>query len=131
MTAAQKKVVADVNKQLEGTKVAKIKTAKTGKSNGNKAVKPAAKRTVKPAKRTPKAAPAVKARPDQDSVTGTFQRGKRDRNTGQILPHEPVKGGGVRFEDTQDRGFSPVYLSQSDDKALGKPQRIRVTIKAL
>ena len=95
----------------------------TKKSPAKPAAKPAIKRT-----RTVK--PVVKAEPKQDSVTGTFQRGKRDKD-GVIQPNEPKAGGGVRFEDTTDRGFSPVYLAQSDDVALGKPQRIRVTIKAL
>ena len=67
---------------------------------------------------------------EQDSVTGTFQRGKRAKD-GVIHPNEPKAGGGVRFEDMNGRGFSPVYLSQSDDALLGKPQQIRVTIKAL
>ena len=123
MTASQKKAVKQANELLKGTKVAPVKIKANGKGD-KKVVKPAAKRTVKP-----KAQP--KPRREQDSVTGTFQRGKRDRNTGVIVAHEPVKSGGVRFEDTTDRGFSPVYLSQSDDAALGKPQTIRVTIKAL
>lgn len=86
----------------------------------------AAKRIV----RKPAAKPAAPKR-EQDSVTVTMQRGKRDRKTGEIMPNEPKAEGGVRFEDMNDRGFSPVYLSQSDDKALGKPAKIRVTVKAL
>jgi hypothetical protein len=96
-------------------------TRRTRKSTVKKnttTVKPAATRT-----RTPKR--------EQDSVTITMQRGKRDRTTREIKPHEPQSGGGVRFEEISDNGSSPVYLSQEQDAALGKPQKIRVTVKAL
>jgi hypothetical protein len=85
--------------------------------------------TVKPAatKRTAK----KPARPDQDSVTITMQRGKRDRQSREIIAHEPTAGGGVRFEEIADNGASPVYLSQEQDAKLGKPQTIRVTVKRL
>ena len=82
------------------------------------------------AKPKPAAKPAAPKR-EQDSVTVTMQRGKRDRVTREIMPHEPQSKGGVRFEEIADNGASPVYLTQSDDKALGKPAKIRVTIKAL
>jgi hypothetical protein len=75
---------------------------------------------------------AVKApKREQDSVTITMTRGKRDRQSREILAHEPTAGGGVRFEETADNGRSPVYLTQDDDAKLGKPQQIRVTVKAL
>ena len=107
-------------------------TRRTVKSSVKPAAKPAKRASVKPAvkKSTPK--PAVKATPkvkpaaapkvtrEQDSVTGTF-----------ALAKLPKGGGGVRFEDTQDRGFSPVYVQQSDWTAIGQPKSIRVTIKAL
>jgi hypothetical protein len=79
----------------------------------------------------PKPARKATVKRDQDSITGTFQRGKWNAKTETIEPHEPKAGGGVRFEDTTDRGFSPVYVQQEDDVLLGKPQQIRVTIKAL
>ena len=43
----------------------------------------------------------------------------------------PSGQGGVRFEDENGRGFSPVYLSQDEYKSIGSPARIRRTIKAL
>ena len=49
-------------------------------------VKPAAKR--KPAKAKPAAKPAAVKR-EQDSITGTFQRGKCNAKTGRIEAHEP------------------------------------------
>lgn len=92
------------------------KTRSTRKSSSKRIVaKPAAK-------------PAAPKR-EQDSVTGTFKRGKRDK-AGVIQAHEPKAGGGVRFEDMAGEK-SPVYLTQSDDKSLGKPAKIRVTVKAL
>ena len=68
---------------------------------------------------------------DQDSVTVTMQRGKRDRKTGEIIAHEPTGNGGVRFEEIADSGRSPIYMTQEDDAALGSPAKIRVTVKAL
>lgn len=114
--------------------------APTWLNGDKKAAKPAAttRKTVEeiiagidaPAK--PKRAATVRApKRDQDSITGTFQRGKWNAKTETIEPHEPKAGGGVRFEDTTDRGFSPIYVTQDDDALLGKPQQIRVTIKAL
>jgi len=90
----------------------------------------AAKRIVRKPAAKPASKPAAPKR-EQDSVTVTMQRGKRNRQTRVIEPHEPTAGGGVRFEEIADNGASPVYLTQSDDKALGKPAKIRVTIKAL
>lgn len=90
----------------------------------------ATRRTRKTAAK-PVVKPAAKARPEQDSVTVTMQRGKRDRITREISAHEPTSGGGVRFEEVADAGRSPIYLTQEDDAKLGKPQKIRVTVKAL
>jgi hypothetical protein len=84
--------------------------------------------TVKPAAKKPAAKRAAR---EQDSVTITMTRGKRDRQSREIIAHEPTAGGGVRFEETADNGRSPVYLTQEDDAKLGKPQQIRVTVKAL
>lgn len=100
------------------------------------ATKPVRKSTVKSAdkKQTPTvkvAKPAAKPSREQDSVTTTMQRGKRDRKTRVIEPSEPTGNGGVRFEEIADKGRSPHYLTQADDAELGKPQKIRVTVKAL
>ena len=118
MTAAQKSAVKKANAALKGTKVAPIKV----KSNGAKP-KAAPKATVK-------AAPQP-AKREQDSVTVTMVRGKRDRKTREVVAHEPTGNGGVRFEEAADHGRSPVYLTQEDDAAIGKPSKIRVTVKAL
>jgi hypothetical protein len=89
------------------------------------------RRTVKTDDK-PVVKPRVKTQKrDQDSVTITMQRGKRDRQSREIMPNEPTAGGGVRFEEIADSGRSPVYLTQEDDAALGKPSKIRVTVKAL
>ncbi len=94
-------------------------------------VKPAAAKKETAAKKsTVKRVTKVVSR-DQDSVTVTMQRGRRDRTTREIVAHEPTGNGGVRFEEIADLGRSPVYLTQDDDTALGSPQKIRVTIKAL
>lgn len=67
----------------------------------------------------------------QDSVTGTFIRGKRDRKTGVIdTDHMPTGDGGVRFED-QAGVMSPEYVTQEDFKLLGNPTKVRKTLKAL
>ena len=115
-----------------------VPTWMNGDKTASKPAKTSTRKTVEeiiagvdaPAK--PKRAATVRApKRDQDSITGTFQRGKWNPKTETIEPHEPKAGGGVRFEDTTDRGFSPVYVTQDDDALLGKPQQIRVTIKAL
>lgn len=103
-------------------------TATTKGRTRKSSTKPAAKTAAKRIVRKPAAKPAALKR-EQDSVTGTFKRGKRDK-AGVIQAHEPKAGGGVRFEDMAGEK-SPVYLTQSDDAALGKPAKIRVTVKAL
>lgn len=106
-------VVAEVNEQLEGTAVKPI-TRKRGAAKAE--AKPAAaKRSRKQAE--PKAEPVVNT---QDSVTGTFK-----------LARMPKGNGGVRFEVENDRPFSPVYIAQDDFEAMGRPERIRATYKAL
>ena len=110
------------------------KSRRTRKSTTKPAdkVSTAAKRIVrKPAAK--KAAPAKPAAPkrEQDSVTITYKRGKRDRITREIMPHEPQAGGGVRFEEISDKGASPVYMSQEQDTKLGKPEFLRGTFKVL
>jgi len=108
-------------------------TRRTRKSAAKPVVKP--RRTVKvddtPAKPAAKKPAAKRAAREQDSVTITMTRGKRDRQSREIIAHEPTAGGGVRFEETADNGRSPVYLTQDDDAKLGKPSQIRVTVKAL
>jgi hypothetical protein len=112
------------------------KSRRTRKSPAKSTDAATAKRIVRKAATKPASKPKAAAKPaapkrEQDSVTITMQRGKRDRQTRVIEAHEPTAGGGVRFEEISDNGASPVYLTQSDDKALGKPQKIRVTVKAL
>ena len=102
----------------------------TKKQSPRRTVKPAAAKTVVKAASKRKTA-AKAATPTVKSVTGTFQRGKRDRETREIMPHEPTAGGGVRFEEIADNGKSPVYITQQDDNDLGKPQKIRVTVARL
>lgn len=92
--------------------------------------------TVKPrAKRAAKAAVTVKstrATREQDSVTATMIRGKRDWKTRNIDTNwMPARDGGVRFEEEADNGRSPHFMMQDDFAAIGSPEKIRVTVKAL
>ena len=103
------------------------RTRKTSTKTAAKVVrKPAAKKAA-PAKAAP-----VKARREQDSVTATMIRGKRDWKTREIdTEWMPKADGGVRFEEERDNGRSPVFLTQKDFAELGSPSKIRVTVKAL
>jgi len=94
--------------------------------------KPAAKKTAaKPAKPATKA-PAKRNEREQDSVTATMIRGKRDWKTRKIdTKWMPAKDGGVRFEEEQDNGRSPLFVTQEDFAAMGEPKKVRVTVKAL
>ena len=81
-----------------------------------------------------KAAPAKPAAPkrEQDSMTATMIRGKRDWKSRSIdTEWFPAKDGGVRFEEEQDNGRSPQFITQEDFAAMGEPRKIRVTVKAL
>ena len=110
-------------------------TRSTGKSDA----KPTCARAPRSPRRSPPQEGGDEAAPkraevtrEQDSVTGHDA-------ARQARPHDP-RDPAARAEvgrrrpvrgDRRQRGFSPVYLSQSDDALLGKPQKIRVTIKAL
>ena len=95
--------------------------------------KSTAKRIVKTAAK-PKAAPKKSTRVtrEQDSVTVTMARGKRDWKTRKIdTDWMPKSDGGVRFEEETDNGRSPHFMTQEDFAAVGEPRKIRVTVKAL
>lgn len=122
---------------------------KVAKSNGNGGRKTTAEiiasaddisfgDTVKPAKRAKRAAKAAvtvkstRASREQDSVTATMIRGKRDWKTRSIdTSWMPAKDGGVRFEEERDNGRSPHFMTQEDFADIGQPSKIRVTVKAL
>jgi Tfp pilus assembly major pilin PilA len=121
MTAAQKAAVKNVNAALKGTKVAPIKvTTAKAKTVKKTVTKPAAKAPVKRTER------------EQDSVTATMVRGKRDWKSRKIdTKWMPSSNGGVRFEEEADNGRSPHFMTQEDFAAMGEPKKIRVTVKAL
>ena len=80
----------------------------------------------------PKAVRVERNEREQDSVTATMIRGKRDWKTRAIdTDWMPAKDGGVRFEEERDNGRSPHFMSQADFADLGSPEKIRVTVKAL
>ena len=67
--------------------------------------------------------PTIKTRSterEQDSTTATFAVAKL-----------PKGNGGVRFSEIADNGRSDFYVTQDDFRAMGSPDKIRVTIKAL
>lgn len=104
--------------------------AKRAQSNGDNTV------TVKSnQKESNMSKPTVKTRNEreQDSITATMIRGKRDWKTGVIdTEWLPKSGGGVRFEENVSKNWrSPEWMSQEDFEAIGSPEKIRVTIKAL
>jgi hypothetical protein len=85
-------------------------------------------------KEQPKVKPVAKRQErEQDSVTVTMIRGKRDRQTGEIdQTWMPSSNGGVRFEENVTDGWrSPEYVDQDDFEAMGRPVKIRKTLKAL
>jgi hypothetical protein len=69
---------------------------------------------------------------EQDSVTITMVRGKRDFKSRKLdTGWMPSSNGGVRFEEQSDSGRSPHFMTQDDFAAIGSPSKIRVTVKAL
>jgi hypothetical protein len=117
--AAAKRVTA---KSAAKPAAKKDDTVKIGGNRRGKIV--ASKPTAKPA--TPRQSR------EQDSVTATMVRGKRDWKSREIdTKWMPSSNGGVRFEEESDNGRSPHFMTQEDFAAMGKPKKVRVTVKAL